>query len=32
MDLKHLNTYVQGDIYSHKELLSFYICTILQYN
>ena len=31
INFKHLNTYVQGDICSHTELLSFYICTILQY-
>jgi hypothetical protein len=32
--LEHIqkNTYVQGDICSHTELLSFYICTIVQYN
>jgi hypothetical protein len=32
INFKHLNTYVQGDICSHTELLSFYICTILLYN
>jgi hypothetical protein len=32
VDVGGLNTYVKGDICSHTELLSFYICTILQYN
>jgi ribosomal protein S27E len=30
INFKHLNTYVQGDICCHTELLSFYICTMLQ--